>query len=204
MKSRLSLFAIVICTIHFCYAQKFDVKYGPASEITKSNPGIRSIVGADRNAFYAIKFGDGHGYIEKIDKSGKSIYMKEIFMPNSEYENTRLLSIVFFNDHFVIFTSNFDKDKKSDDLFANNMDVNGQVDKESHLLAHKMVKKEYAAGNFEYKFSTDTSKILVIQNEDSEEKENLRKTLTVFVTDANRGRNTDQFVIQSEFFQTSA
>jgi hypothetical protein len=159
MKSKLTLFIVVI-TIHFCDAQKFNVNYGPVSPINNSNPGISAIVGSDFHVFYALKFGDGHGYIEKIDKSGKSLSMKEILMPNSQYENIRLLSIVFFKDHFVIFTSNFDKDKKSDDLFANDMDVIMEnVDKNSHLLARKDVKKAICRGQFRiYIFPRDTSK----------------------------------------------
>ena len=93
MKIILSLLFFVI-TSASCFAQRFNVKYGPEKEINKENPPIASVVGADNEGFYTVKFINGHGYLEKINMSGKSMYRHEIVAPAGPYETSRFLEVL--------------------------------------------------------------------------------------------------------------
>ncbi len=174
--------ACLLLTIRL-YAQTPSLKLGVP--LINSDYNLDKIVYEDKLSFYMLA--------TSLQMENAKVFLKRFSIKDFTLENDVELSVPdapgkklafeglqAINDHLYLFSSYYDKEKKSNTLFVNSIDRNGKPDGELKEIDVTTEATRKFHGIYDLQVSKKETKIVTYRQEENFEKEPVKFTLKVF------------------------
>lgn len=165
------------------YAQSFDVQW--SEDRTSSKVSATALIGRDAGGFFVYRLNRENDSYFQLDYYQTSDYQRsfsvEINLPEIGKQSTKLEKIFLLNNHFVLFSSLYDKSNDQNRAFATLLNKKGEVIKpavEVDRIDNVVSKKN--TGHFGFQLSPDSSYILTFHNTPFYEGEKTQFTVRLF------------------------
>lgn len=164
-------------------SQHFEVKW--PEEETNSKIPAKALIGSDTSGFYIYRQNNADDSFILLDRYHYSDFQRvsstEIALPKVGKRSTRLEKIIFLNDHFLLFTSFYDKGSDLNRAFASLLDTSGNIIKSMFEVDRiENVTSKKNTGSFSFQLSPDSSLVLAFHNTPYRESENARFSVKLF------------------------
>ena len=166
MKKKLFLVCFSLLVASISLAQNVNFKFGPEQKL-ESRATI-SMIGADYDNLYLLKSKDvafsskSQLYLQKYDDDLKLKKITELKMPKNNNNDMNYEDINIINHELKIFTSFYNKKQDKNYSFVNSINDKGLVEPDYKELDQISSKKERNKGEFIFRYSQDSSKVLLI------------------------------------------
>ncbi len=169
-------------------SQNFEVKW--SEERTSSKITASELIGRDHDGFFVYRQNradDGFLILDYYTYDGyQQIRSVEVPLPAVGNRSTRLEKIFLLDDHFLLFTSYFDKQNDLNRAFASLLNKQGEVIKTMFEVDRiEDVTNKKNTGNFAFKLSPDSNFVLAFHDTPFRKMENARFSVKLFDTQLN-------------------
>lgn len=163
--SILVAFLLLVCSLG--KTQNFDVQW--SEDRASSKVSATALIGRDAGGFYVYRQNRDKDPYFQLDYYKSSDYQRsfsvDINLPVVANQSTQLEKIFLLNNHFVLFTSLYDKSNDQNRAFATLLNKQGEVVKpavEVDRIDNVVSKKN--TGHFGFQLSPDSNYILTFHN----------------------------------------
>jgi len=170
------------------YAQDFDVKW--SEDRTSSKIPATGIIGRDASGLYIYRQNKVTDSSFQLDyyqfEDYQRVYTLDIPLPAIGKQSSQLEKIFLLNDHFVLFSSLYDKSNDQNRAFASLLNKQGEVVKaavEVDRIDDVVNKKN--TGNFGFQLSPDSTILLAFHNTPFRQNEKTDFSVKLFDTKLN-------------------
>jgi hypothetical protein len=163
---------VLLCALHSSErtaAQDIELRFGNPMKIERQMS-IR-LIGGDKENYYLLKtkakgvFGNNASfYLERYDANYNLNKLTELKMPDNKGNKMSFEGLAYMNGQLNLFTSYYNKTNKQNYSFVNTISDKGLVNNDYREIDHIDAEKKNNDGSFRYRFSNDSSKILVLHH----------------------------------------
>lgn len=162
-----------------------DVKASWGEAHKQTNVPAKRLIGRDADGFYIYrqnKATDSSFLLEHYQTSDyQPMLSTEVILPTVENKSTSLEQIFLLNDHFILFTSLYDKKTNLNRAFASLLAKDGTTVKSMFEVDRiQNVDSKKNTGSFGFKLSPDSNFVMVFHNTPYRENDNARISLKMF------------------------
>lgn len=166
-----------------CAAQEIDVVW--SEDRTSSKISATELIGRDSSGFYIYRQNHPDDAFLQLDHYQYSDYQRtssvEIALPTVGKKSTRLEKIFWLDDHFLLFTSYYDKDNDQNRAFASLLNKEGETIKsmfEVDRIDNVTSKKN--TGHFAFQLSPDSNYVMAFHNTPFRAEENANFSVKLY------------------------
>ena len=201
MKNKLHIYGLLIVTnlilLQVAIGQKVQLKMGPEYKLKKRTQMPNKFIYGDNSSSYLLRNNVNLGSVyaaaytfglakvtataslEKYDGKMNEVFDKGI---NSPVKDLSVRDVMWCKDKFVLITSKFDKNAKTNTVYGNFMDNDGTVQPNAVTLMKLEVEAKHGTGSFYFRISDDSTKVLVYANPPYDKDGNQKFAFSVYNT----------------------
>ncbi len=176
-------FVVVILAIASGVAQSLEVKWSDESETSRIT--ASELIGRDTAGFYIYRQNrrtDNFFILDYYTYEGyKRLSSVNVELPRVGQRATVLEKIFLIDNHFLVFTSFYDKSNDQNTAYATLLDTRGQVIKPIFEIDRiDQVTSKKNTGNFAFRLSPDSSYVMAFHNTPFRQNQNARFSVKLF------------------------
>lgn len=184
-KQQLLFVCLTLLLVNQAQAQEPKLTIGPGYKSPKREF-IANIVGNKEGEYYIVK-GRGRAfslkttmYLERYTNDMERTFSKIITVSNTNKKRLNYEGIACMDTAPILFSSYFNKEKHTKYAFANEINSEGEVSRQFHVVDKIQDLKKDRLGDFQFFASNDTSKLLVYKYLYKKSKENVELLFKVY------------------------
>ncbi len=164
-------------------SQNFEVKW--SEDKTSSRISATELIGRDSTGFFVYRQNradDGFLILDYYTYAGyQQVQSVEVRLPDVGGRSTQLEKIFLLDDHFLLFTSYYDKQNDQNRAFASLLNKRGEVIKTMFEVDRiDDVTNKKNTGEFAFQLSPDSNYVLAFHNTPFRQTENARFSVKLF------------------------